>query len=490
MINEGKFNPYLEVEVTCKDTNEGKKLVSFYGIKPNDMQSVLDRLLLPGSGMFRQVNPAKNVEKAWSKGGALFVIVSPDKINDFLNSGAKSIQSALISSGNYNNSGLLHLIDETASAMDSISKDEMNKMFDDARTSEVDMWMEYLNKVNDPETRKILELYSKIYGNTVYGHLLSLKNAMIIRNLNGEATFVLGKSTWAKFGRGIKQGAKKYPLWGASLKDNVSPSEIKAAMDSLGHGLEEFGDLGVAVQQAVMIQAGNQGQKGKTYVPFRYIGYDIADTYLYNPKEEDPLTAKPNISSNVVYSLNALAKEAEAKKKAEAGETIQGDDEMKIKTEKALAEMQNICAEKGIKPVEGDGEPSSKLATMLLDYYTNMLNNNKKIINVLKPENISQYAQDAVQLTLIMDGIALDQLNRFRHSLVYTQKEAAALAPVIRYVTQKLGRSMVNEEIGGDFTSQYKAALKQLGIKIVKDEVDMMKESFYRVFNKINKNIF
>lgn len=502
----GKFNQYLPVEVTCKDTQAGEKMFSFFGIKPSDMQDVLGRLIMPGGGPFAKPNPAKNIEKVWSKSGALFVIVKPDKLDAFYQTGLNSIISALIKSGNYDNDGILHLQDEVPSAADTMSKAQMDQLYKDAAASEIDMWTNYLNKIDDPETRKILELYSQIYGNTIYGHALSLKNAMTIRNINPDATFVLGKTTWASFGRGVKAGAKKYPLWGRSFKDVATADDIKAAQDALGQGLEDFGELGVAVQQAIKIQANKNADKnkGKIPVPFRYIGYDIADTYVYQTKDADPLKSKPNISSNVIYTLNQLAQEAEAKKEAERGKEIEGDTEMKDKTALALEEVQHMCDETGVKSNVSDGaEPSSALATLLVQYYTPIVT---KKANVLKNGAVAQYAEDATQLTLIMNNIALDQLNRFRHSIVYTQKEAAALAPIIRTATYRIGRAInnkINEDVENDrgsFLVQYKDALKKLGIKIVKSDNELpegapmtreeLKESFFKTLNKIETNYF
>ena len=95
--------------------------------------------------------------------------------------------------------------------------------------------------------------------------------------------------------------------------------------------------------------------------------------------------------------------------------------------------------------------------------------------NVLKPENIEQYARDGVQLTLIMTDTGLNLLNRFRHSLEYTQKEAVALAPIIRTAVYTIGSkvSQINEGMNDNFMAMYKDALKKLGIKVVKDNTSL-----------------
>lgn len=513
-----KFNKNVEIDVTSKNTSEGDgKIVSFYGFKNNDATEALNRLLLPGNGPFRKPNPSKNITMAVVKGGGLHVKVMNDKIQDFLNTGFKSILSALVSSGNYDNDKLMHLYDQTEFVLTSaMSKEEMNKLYGETEMSVVDMWTNYLNKINDPEMRKQLELYSQIFGNTIYGHALSLKNVMAIRAVDAQrgtkATFVLGKTKWAEYGRGVKAGATKYPLWMFVNKNDASQQDIIKAQEALGHGLEQFGDLGVAVQDAIKIEAQKEANKNNKKIPMRYIGYDIADTYEFNPKE-NLLNSKPNISSNIIYTLNALAQEAEAKKQAESG-GIDKDENTKMleRTNLALKAVEEICQQNGID-TNIQGQPESKLTDLLLQYFVKRITENKRTFNILKPENAQMYAQDGVQLTLIMTNVALNQLNRFRHSLEYTQKEAATLAPIIRYAVQKIGNATVannvNESrqlIKEDFLSSYKAALKKLGIRIVSNKnnvepmgvengmdnnvtMESIKKDFFSTLDRLNNPI-
>ena len=488
MANNTNYNKYLEVSVSAKNTAEGDgKIVSFFGIKPADMPAVLNRLLLPGDGPFRKPNPLKNIVNAWAKGGTLFVKVAADKAQAFLDTGLKSIVSALVKSGNYDNDKIVHLEDEASFAvLGAMSKEEMNKLYADTDASVLDMWTQYLNNINDPEVRKALELYSKIYGKTIYGHALSLKNVMSIKAVDPNATFVLGKSTWASFGRGVKANAKKFPLWRFTTKHDASEQQIAAAQEALGHGLEEFGNLGVAVQNAIQIEAQKEANKKEDLIPIRYIGYDISDTYLYDANEEDPLLSKPNMSSNVVYEINALAKEVEAEKAKKNGEGVDDEfnKEMLDRTDKAVGAMEKLCKDVKIDVDNIKGDPEARLVDMLMQYYLALV---PQKANVLKAENVRQYAEDAVQLTLCMDNIALNQLNRFHHSLQYTQKEASALAPIIRKAVGAIGRALV-EAGDDDFMAAFYRAMKKVGIELVsdEDELNSIKESFNNYYNRIN----
>lgn len=503
-----KFNEFLPVDISVKDilNNTGKQ-IDIWGLTPNEMTDILNRLTT--GGRFGKPKPEKHVRNAWAKGKVFTVTINNNELDAFLDSGLKSIQSSLMHSRPDEANGILALTDEVASKCETISKDEMNKLFSDSEASEIEMWQNYLNNIEDPKTREMLILYSKIYGNTVYGHQLSLKNAMTIRRIDPNATFVLGKSSWSKFGRGVKRGAKRYPLWGRGIDDKkVTKADIDKAQSALGHGGENFNDLSVTVKDAIMKKA-TELSGGQSYM-YRYIGYDISDTYQYS--KDNLLQIKPGIIGNVAYTLNKLAQDLENEKNN--GKNIEGHDEMMVKTEKAVKEVEKLCAEKNIDINVTSQNPSTQLVDLLLAYYKPLVDAKS---NILKDSNKTPFTEDAVQLTLLMNNIALDQLKRFRHSYEYTQKEAAALAPIIRNATYQIGLAInstnnsnntlaenINE--GDNFMARFKQALKTLGIRIVKDKTEpenqedasvvnntndniktpeMIKENFYQIYNKL-----
>ena len=516
----GNFNKYLDVEPQVTDSKDGvSKKLTFWGIKTmQDAVAILDRICEPGDNiMGRKGLPNKNVKKGWlfknknTNTFAIHLLIEQDAIENFLNTGLKSIISALISIGTYNNDAILRLEEVVAhkfEASDSL-KDKFKAMAE-TNISVADLWQKYLNNINDPTIREALALYSKIYSNTVYGHALSLANVLRIRAINPEATFVVSESVWNSWGFGIKKGAKKYPMWKPVTKKEASEEDIKLAMKNLGHELSKFGDLGVAVQEAIKLEATKLANKGKaeSYVP--YYGYDIADTYQYNPKEDNPLRSKPNISSNVVYKLNSLAQELENKKRMESGNIDTGlQDKVAKQYTVANDVVSKLCSNDGLNVdsiVQSDATPEDKLIHLLGEYYRFLINDkaqkNKKgtnAINVLKPENINKYIQDGVQLTLLMNGLPFNQ-NNFTHSIEYTQNEAATLGNIIKGATEQIGRAItMNEGIGGsNFLNKFKTALNKLGIRIVADkqteqqsnqEIERIKSNFNEMLNRINNPI-
>jgi hypothetical protein len=464
-----------EFGITVDTTSNGKKKVTIYGIDATDRPFLQDKLLQPDK---RTPKPGLGINSLFIKDNFISFFLVPEKTADgkddfsrvqseFLGKGVNQLQSALLASigknANHSQEGVMQLTDSISHRVDTMSPDEATAFFAKGAESEIDMFTNYLNKVNDPEIREALLLYSKIYGNAIYGHTLALSNVLRIKAINPDATFVLGAGQWGKYGRGIKANATRYPLIGWVSTGNISQTDIDEAMKKFGHENEKYGEVGVQVQHLVDIEA----SRGKGGYPITYIGFDIADTYLYDPKKEDVLQTKPNAVGNIVYTLNKLAQEVEDKNRAENGESIEGEDEMLKRTSSALNALKELCAQRKLNvSINSGASDSSSLVDSLISVYSSMATEKA---NVLRQTNIQKVAEDCTHLTLLMDGIALDQLNRFHHPLIYTQKEVAALAPMLKSVIQCVGRA-IYEGVGDDFLSQLKAAMKKIGMRVVSSD--------------------
>ena len=519
----GRFNEYLEIEVKVSLSKTGNKIIDFFGLKDKqDAEAILSRICVPGQGPFaRKGLPGKNILQGWYKSAngktSLGILVDSKFVNEFIDTGLKSIISGFVASKKYNNDAILRLEDVVAHKLevtDTLS-DKFKNMAS-AEQSVYDLWQRYLNNINNPVTKEALALYSKIYSNSVYGHALSLANVLRIRAINPNATFVLSESTWNQWGFGIKRGATKYPMWRPANEKDATQKDIDEAMKNLGHELEKFGDLGVAVQDAIRIEATRLANKGRPKIFIPYYGYDIADTYRFDPKSDDPLVTKPNAKSNVVYQLNALAQELEDKKRAENGDVNKAlEDETNKKYEIAINVANTLCANKGITVdtiTNSSTNQESKLISLLSRYYAYVINEpvqtkkGQNLINVLRPENINKYIQDAIQLTLLMCNIPFNQ-NNFQHSIQYTQNEAATLGKIIKTATEQILKSLsMNEGIfdGGWFGNAFKNALRKLGIKVVREnpvttaapvstapetQMERIKREFKEMLNRINNPI-
>jgi hypothetical protein len=507
-----KFNPHLEITTSTKPNPRIQNAtdIEFWGFKSTaDTKACYERLVLPADGgqfSFRKVNPAKNVlaTTVGANGKMLKVTVANDKIDDFMKTGLQSIMNALIVSKNYDFDkikNIEHFIFE--------EKPSAKEMQDIANQSDADiltMWTDYMNNLEDPETRAQLQLYAKIYGNTTYGHALSLQNVMAIRAQQAKhaekPTFVLGKTKWKEyFNRAVKRGAKPYALTMYLPKWKPKPADvdkhIPEVQKDLGHDGTPFNELGSSVRDKIKMEAERRASAAIPKEKKVYAGYDVSDTILVNSNEPDPLTAKPGIKGNVIYTLNALAEELENKKNEESGNVIdpESNEAMKSRTQKALDAVVAYCDNLGITVPQPDGDPESSLTEVLLAYYRALAT---KKANVLTDKYINQYAEDATMFTYLLTNIGLNQLNRFHHSLTYTEKEVAALEPMMTKIASVIGNAIVQEGIGDSIHNKLMGIFNKLGIKIVPDaeakptntnkpveNVVEATQRFYNMFNRI-----
>jgi hypothetical protein len=317
-------------------------------------------------------------------------------------------------------------------------------------------------------------------------------------------TFVLGKTKWKQyFNRAIKRGAKPYsltmylPRW--KPKDADVEKLIPDVQKELGHDGTPFNELGSSVRDKIRMEAERRASANIPKEKMVYAGYDVSDTILVNSNEPDPLTSKPGIKGNVIYILNALAEELENKKNEENGNVIdpESHEAMKNRTQKALDAVIVYCDNLGITIPQPSGNAENDLTEALLAYYKTLAT---KKANVLTDKYINQYAEDATMFTYLLTNIGLNQLNRFHHSLTYTEKEVAALEPMMTKIASVIGNAIVQEGIGDSIHNKLMGIFQKLGIKIVPETeatptntnkpietVVEAKQRFYNIFNRIKK---
>ncbi len=260
-------------------------------------------------------------------------------------------------------------------------------------------------------------------------------------------------------------------------------------MDKCGFPAMSYEELGVTIQHMVDIDAENAAyvRTHNENLYNWYVGYDISDTYLFNPKAPDPLHSKPGITSNIEYKLNQLASEIELNKNDVENELGSGfKDTMEENTKIAADFISQVCAKKKIQMANGE-TPTARLVNGLRAYYRTII---PAKANIIKQENIDGYANDATHLTLIMLNVGLGALNSFSHGLTYTKKEAAALGPIIMSTIMSIGRQIqpnadvednaeenaetLNEMEGNDAVSMFIQGIEKIGGKVVDDQDDAL----------------
>lgn len=441
---------YQAASVWVTNGANGTKVIHFVGLETNAFKSVLkaisDKTDVPAK---RVAKPEMGFEYCTWKGKGneidLQIVVSAEGgIEKFLDSGWITMQNAMIEAG-IDPKKVDPLTDEIEMEMNALTPEEKQEMIQVANQSFAELWQEYLNKMNDPETQEMLKLFGQIYGDTRYGWILSVRNVMMAKAQRPDATHVLSRIEWRIMGRGINPGAKPIFLFRPASVFDYDENDIAEALKQWGHKEDSFAEQGATVQHGVRVQA-DANTRDRNFRKIWYAAYDISDTYRFDEDAEDTLITKPGITSNLAYALNDKAIELEREKnsdnKSENDELGDKKNDVNERTRIAYDVVKFLCKEKGIALNDNfNGSISGNLVNALIAYYTPLI---KPKANIIKKENITAYAMDATQLTLLMTNTGLDQLNRFSHSVDYTDKEGAALGNVISPVVTKINRRIAD----------------------------------------------
>lgn len=512
-------NPdYGKIDITVQSYNkslkvpEANKTINFYNVDDASAQEIVARLTdktkprLTNNAYIDKFEPthllvnvlAKNMED-WldDKGGDL-----------------NAIKSVLIKSGQYDTEEIMHLEDDIATKANVLSKEDAKQLQIKANDTAMDMWREYLSKISDPATVERLKLYARIYGHVTYGHILSIKNATLIKSYDPDATFVLTRNMWRSlFGRGIKRGAKKIPYIAPYGNNAGDAASFQNAKNNYGWGHKADKDLSQQVRYDLRIKASDADSDGFNVV----IGYDVRDTYLLSGAK-DTFNAQDEIGllNNLNGELNQAAKQDQAERNKNTDkENIAGADLMLKRTDIAVTWMENYCRDNqypvSVRPNE---DASEKLADMLLEYYK--INVAKKG-NILTPNNIRTYAENATQVTLILTNLGLPALRRFNLKYNYSKPEAITLMGIVWGIAGDLDKaSVLNEGILSwikskvQFFKLFIKALRKIGCTVSNSNVPVQqngnnnaenaevepqaleeaRQTFNNIWNKINKNYF
>ena len=496
-------------------TKEPYKVINLYNIDKDSANAIVERLNDKTKGRITRL--------AWLDKTApthVQIKVFDKEIDQWLDGGdLNAIQSVLLKAG-YNADEVMHFEDEIATGFYSKDKEKINKAHNEAGENAMEMWQKYLSKVSDPVTRKQLELYARIYGNVSYGHLLSIRNAALIKSYDKDATFVLAPSVWkSEFGRGIKRNAKPLPMYGCTGDKEPTAKDIEDAKREAGWEETDIDDLSTQVKRDILMKASNRANKsGGNF--YRMVGYDVRDTYLLNGAKDDKWTTEIGLLNNLNSELNQAAILDRQQRNID---NINIDTIMENRTEKAADWMEKFCQDSGLSTKTSYKDAGNRLADYLLNYCTA---NATKRANILSEGNIRTYAENATQVTLIITNLGLNALSRFSRTYEYTKPEAVALMNVVFGIATKLGdNSILNEGIGAwfrdkiQFVKMFVKALKMIGCGIKNEKVETpqtdsniqqkntstdgvdtnmpqlseqktMTRKFNEMFERINKNYF
>lgn len=378
-----------------------------------------------------------------------------------------------------------------------------------AQESMISLWKKYLSTINDPVTMEQIKLYARVYrANNVYGAVLSIRNANLIRAVDPTATFVTTAGQWEKlFGRGVHYGAKPLPYYIWSPSSKASEKDIELAKQDTNWEETKTSDLSAQVLRALEIKASD----GKNGLTIRKIGYDVKDTYLLNGQEENKWKDQIGLLNNLNGELNAHAQQHyndNILKYSEETKNIEGYGEMELRTKKVIEYMEANAADLGIS-VSKSTDPNNKLADMVYEYCMNKV---VEKANILNSANANVFAENATKVALIHTKLAWPSLKRFNQTYEYDEQEARSLMNIVFDLVRVMEVHSVLSEGVADWLKNKAAyfkfflkTLRQIGCKVVKNkkenenmdqneeqnteiqnEAKMIKENFFNMLNRMN----
>ena len=443
----------------------------FYNLQPDDVQLIINELM-SNKEQTRTLNafvPRKNLKNC------VQVRIGINDMDTWLNSGLPLVQNVLRQSGSYNEQEINDIPGYISNV--AVSKQEMEQGYKDAESNAVDIWNSYLQDINNPEVRKKLEAYKRVYRylGVQYGHVKSARNVATILSTDSNATFILTAPEWRKLNRYVKPNAQRFYVH-VPLVD-ADTSEIDKIIEKIGWGGTRYRDLPRQVQQKVEVMC----RESNIAPPFAiYLEFDISDTEVI-PGEIDIFNEEMGLANNLTGELNDKAKADYAQKHEE--NAVPEDEEMAARTQKAADFILQFLQKHHVpfNPAENT-DASTILVDGLYAYYKF---NAEADANIDKDTNKDIFARNATYFTLLITGLALEKSGNFSHPVTYSKKEAAEFMNSVMYVLKRLEPAVaeqtqaaqaieVNEsaEQNVEFSKQeilqkFMEFCKQTGIKII-----------------------
>lgn len=474
-LKEGEDN-VTRFKVTCihkgtdSDTKNTKIQFKIYGINKSDCYAIINKL---NSNKSLYTNTCQYLMNA------LVITIFKENFDKWCETGLSALQSILYNTNDYDVDDIEHLEDEIYAKFGNAftSQDKVND-YKQNKQKAIDIWKDYLKRLDDPEVRKQIEMFSALpIGNKKYGHLLSTKNAMLIRATNQNASFILPISWWRKLNRGVKKGAKRYVIY--IPVDGTNASDLKLISDvieEMGWGKTPYDELPPQVRREVDIKTNNLSANA-----FRPVyEYDYSDTYLFKGAE-DIFNNTVGLRNNLTGELNQLAKDDIAKTS-----NIKVDEIMANRTKKANDFMVEFCNKNNIK-----FNASDNISINLVNALKSKYSQDARDIDILRDVNIKQFSENATHITLLMGKYAYDALSLFTHGYEYTNKEVSEMINVVSSTISLINYNMqMNESknmLNEDFVNDFMKVFKKIGCKIIPDKQKQYNES--KIDTIINETI-
>lgn len=429
---------------------------------------------------------------------SLFIKIAVNELDNFKNNFLPQVIDVLRKTMHYKPSVLDSLGDSIADKIDSTPT---SADIEKSRDSIGNNWMDMLNKMNDPETRKkMLMFQTTVAYEREYGSKLSRNNIQEILSQNPNATFVTNAVTWRDvFKHSINPGATPIIINKAENR-TYTKQELDAA--ARVKGFSSYKDAMVKTGNSTQTKHLIQGtaNKMRTTPPTFYKEkvYDVADTTPLDPMN-DPWINAVGLANNIVGLLNEPAKKVEAdilaaqgKQMPQAKSGANDTDYSNIK-----AEILKMCQEKKLN-VYDRGNDAETIAEAV---YTLAINEAPKY-NILKPDNQRKFASAVVASICAVFNIPSSIASAYfsGHSTV-SKEEALDIYDIYKTLSNRMSNSMLAEGIHGGVMSpdEFMGVLNSVGIQVMDEQPldeeeeiivddytpEQIQESFFNLFNKM-----
>lgn len=444
-------SPDDKFSVSCKEqinpiTKKSVQNIYLHNISPEDMDAIREKMNR-NTQLFTQ---AVSIPKGRNIDNTLVISVNDENISSWINDGGLGeLQKILSQSGKYSTDSINALGGIIRNRL--TGREETQELFNTAKNNAIDTWLQYIEKINDPETQELLKSYARIFNNVgegSFGHVLSIKNVAMIRAVDSNATFVLPESVWLKLNRYVVPRAKKFIVYTPNNQNNkIDSVKLQKIIDTVSRSKNlSYTDLPIQMQIEVDIKCNQVGMSSFRPV----IEFDVSDTRVI-PGRKDLFNEEPGLANNLTGELNTKAKEDSITNNVDTGRTE--DTVMEKRTKLAADFMENFCKDKGINvSFTANVKPSTILTTCLYKYY---LSRAEKDANLDKDTNKDIFAKNATHFTLIFTKLAWEQLGSFSHSVTYTKKEGAEFLNMVNSLLRQLEpATTLNEELGLNYSRE------------------------------------
>lgn len=382
----------------------------------------------------------------------------------------------------------------------------------DASTKADELWIQFMKDLNKPEVQLFLKSIGMFrLSDSTFGHKFALNNILLAAAQNPNVSFVQTKAQWKKrFRRVVKDNATRIILKVPIVRKNVSKNEKENYMRTIGYSPRTNYDS-LSVQQKVHVDTALKRNAANESTPFEYrIFYDISDTEPIDNSQiwektvgfENNMTGKLNKVAQTYKRLNGghyKNEQSEQEKIDNVKKEIYHNDSVNpINLNKALTKgiISKYPDVHVISPQNKTVEAAEiALEQNLSSLADHLIETDGKIV---KSENRTDSVNIAVVVCLcLLQANPKSVITKIANENILSMDSYFELRNIINSMLKLINinsstnesKNLINEI---KYLNSVEELLNILGLSIddVKQhEIEVQKNNFYEIFNRLNKKL-